>query len=423
MGFRRETQDPARSATSIRGGAGRQFGRSAFHLIRDEAGQAMVMTGIMLAVFFGILGLVVDFGFVMIERRKQQNAADSAALGVARLLAGSVGIDSGGNVNYVDQTDTTVMTLAQSLAGGNWPGSGATRGLTIEYLDCNGNLIRAAVAGASTLIPQTTCRVRATGTSSRSTFFIHVLNPSLASTTASARATARIAPTSAPTGRGGAWPITRWKNYPGSVPCWFDFFTPCVFWSNNGGSEDTSIGSWKEKLYPSRYSRFDCSGAPTAQLLTAFDPARQGQHCGNSGAQMDDMEYWLRYGFNGTIGLNDRIEVHPGGVNGTNLATAMRDYISASPEGSYPGWGNYRTVTVALWQVAEVYQSGSWQSWTTSTSHPPDRVTISDLRCFRFYYNYVNSSSVSGHYVSCYQNTAPGSGAPSGTANTVQMVE
>jgi hypothetical protein len=404
-------------------GAGRPACRRPFRPVGGEAGQVMVMAAFVLGVFFGILGLAIDLGFVMIERRMQQNAADAAALGVARLLAGTVGIDSSGNVNYVDQTDTTVMDLALGLAGGNWPGGGATRGLAIEYLDCGGTPIRAAVAGASTLVPQATCRVRATGASNRGTFFIHVLNPALSATTASAKATARIAPTGAPVARGGAWPITRWKNYPGTTPCWFDFDTPCVFWSNNGGSEDTSIGSWKEKLYPSRYSRFDCSGAPTAQLLTAFDPARPGQHCGNATAQMDDMESWLRDGFNGTIAVNDRVEVHPGGVNGTNLATAMQDYVEADPEGSYPGWGNYRTVTVALWQVGQVMQSGSWQAWTANTSHAPDRVTISDIRCFRFYRNYIDSSAVRGHYVSCYQTTPPQAGGPSGLANTVQMTD
>jgi len=32
-------------------------------------------------------------------------------------------------------------------------------------------------------------------------------------------------------------------------------------------------------------------------LLTAYDPARPGSHCGNSTQMLNDMEYWLRYGF------------------------------------------------------------------------------------------------------------------------------
>lgn len=390
-----------------------------------RAGQTMVMTGLILTVFFGMLALVVDLGFLMVQRRIQQNAADAAALGVAKLLASSVGIDSSGGIHFVDQSDATVMSLAQSLAAGNWPGLGVSRTITIEYLDCAGQPLRTATPGLGAEVPQQTCAVRATGASTTPSFFIRVLDPARSALSATARATARIAPTAPPSRRTGLWPITRWKNYPGSTPCWYSFTVPCVFWSNNGGAEDTSIGDWKEKVYLSRYSQFTCPRS-VPQLLAAFDPAREGSPCGSSQDTQQDMEYWFRYGFNGVIATGDRPEIHPGGVIGTNFANAMHAYINANPEGVHPAWGNYRTVTVSLWEQAEAWdsKSNSWKPWKPpSTSHPPDRVIISDLRCFRFYDNQVDSSEVRGHYVSCYETTPPQSGPPSGLANTVQLID
>lgn len=383
------------------------------------------MVALMMAVFFGILGLVVDLGFLMVHRRQQQNAADAAAMGVARLLAGSVGIDAGGAVNFVDQSDTTVTNRAQSLANGNWLGPASARSLTVEYLDCNGNVIRAASAGTNTAVPSSTCRVRATGSSTVNSFFIRAADPARTNSVASARATARIAPTSPPNGVSGLWPIARWIDHPtnGGV-CAYVYGVPCVFWSNNGGSEDTSIGSFKEKLFFSRYSQCVYFGPPTAQLITAWDPNRPGQECASSAVQQADMEYWFRNGFGGRISVGDRIEVTDPGVQGSNYATPMRDYVNAQPEGTRAGWGNYRTVRVILWEDADRWRNNppGFQNWPPGTAQPPDRIIVEEIRCFRFYEIFIDGSEVRGHFVSCYQDTPPQNGPPSGLANTVQMV-
>lgn len=47
---------------------------------KKERGQALVVIAIALIVLFGILGLVIDGGNAFLDRRKAQNAADSAAL-------------------------------------------------------------------------------------------------------------------------------------------------------------------------------------------------------------------------------------------------------------------------------------------------------------------------------------------------------
>src|SRR6185436_8978638 len=48
--------------------------------IQLEQGQALVMIAIALIVLVGILGLVIDGGNAFLDRRRAQNAADSAAL-------------------------------------------------------------------------------------------------------------------------------------------------------------------------------------------------------------------------------------------------------------------------------------------------------------------------------------------------------
>jgi hypothetical protein len=286
------------------------------------------------------------------------------------------------------------------------------------------------VAGASTAVPTNTCYVRATGVSTVNTLFLRAADPSRTSASTSATATARIAPTSPPAHTNGTWPITRWKNYPGRGTCAYVPDSTCVFWSNNGGSQDTSIGSWKEKVYLSKYSQFTCSGTAALQLLTP-DPSRLGNPCASSSVKQLDMEGWLRNGFFGSLSDGkdgtpaSRPEVDTSGVQGNNYADAMRDYIDANPESCSLGGvgGRCRVLQVILWEQAEKYVNGTWQPWPPSTSNPPDRIIISDIFCFKFYRNQINSSSVSGIYLSCYESTPPLSGPPSGVANTVQMVD
>ena len=400
--------------------------RSRAGYLAPRRGQARVLVAMMTSVLFGILALVVDLGYIMVQRRQQQNAVDAAAMGVVKQLAGAIGIDSSGAINFVDQSDSTVFSRAQTLASGNWSGTVASRALTLDYLNCTGAVIRTATAGASTLVPGTTCSVRATGTSTVNSFFIKVADPSKVSTAVSARATARIAPTSAPTSASGLWPLTRWLNHPtnGGV-CVYTFNVPCVFWSNNGGSQDTSLGSFKEKLFFSRESQCNFFGPPTLQLITAYDPARPGNPCGSSSQQQLDMEYWFRNGFGGTISIGNNIEATDTGNQGHNYSDQMREYINASPDGTHPSWGNYRTVHVGMWDVGEKWKNpaGPFQAVANSSLQARDRVRIADIRCFRFYVNQIDSSQANGHFVSCFQNTPPQNGPPSGLANTFQMTD
>jgi hypothetical protein len=409
-----------------------------------RSGQAMVITALMLGVFFGILGLVVDIGVVIIERRQQQNAVDSAAMGAARLLAGNVTIDTSGVIHYTEMTDAKVMTRAQTLASGNWIAGGVTsRTLALEYLNCSGTLLRAAVAGASTQVPDNTCRVRATGTSNFNTLFMRAARPGQTTSDASARATAAIVGANMTTSVAGPyWPITRqMDNANSGTNCEFatvdqtESLRLCQFWGNNGGTGDTSIGSYKEKIYLSQGSKFACPG-PTANNLGLYaDSSWIGSPCGSNSVQTADMAHWETYGFNpgnGGMPVGQTIEVDNSGVQGNNDASAMQTFVTNGGATSitHPTWGVYRDVHLIMWRVANggaQYWNGSgWSTWTTSTQghNTPDRITVNTIWCFRFYsiQSFANSSEVWGTHISCLGNE-PTSDVPSDVANTAKLVE
>src|SRR5262245_9490545 len=58
------------------------------HLWRAH-GQALVLVALAMPMFFGFVGLAVDGGKLLVERRSIQNAADAAALAAAQELPSS----------------------------------------------------------------------------------------------------------------------------------------------------------------------------------------------------------------------------------------------------------------------------------------------------------------------------------------------
>jgi hypothetical protein len=406
----------------------------------------MVITALMLGVFFGMLGLAVDIGVVIIERRQQQNAVDSAAMGAARLLAGNVTIDTSGVIHYTEMTDAKVMTRAQTLASGNWVAGGVTsRTLTLEYLNCSGTVLRSAVAGASTQVPDNTCRVRAAGTSNFNTLFMRAARPGQTTSSASAGATAAIAGTNANTVVSGSfWPITRQMDHPNSCVngvCNCEFATTsggtlqlCQFWGSNGGSGDTSIGSFKEKLYFSQGSQCSLQGPPALNLGPYADSSWLGSPCGSSSVRTADMAHWESNGFTpggGGIPVGQTIEVDSSGTQGNNDANAMQTFVTNGGLTSitHPTWGVYRDVYLIMWKQAnagaQVWNSPSWTTWAGSTQHPPDRVKVDTIWCFRFYatQSFATSSQVWGEHVSCLGDGPITSTTPSDVANTARLVE
>ena len=390
----------------------------------------MVMTALMVTVCFGMLALTVDIGFGLVQRRAAQNAADAAALAAAKLLAKSVDTDANGNVVWVDTNDSGVWSTSSPFFTANHVGGPLAPSFTtaLGYLDCNKASLGFSSSSASALVtgtrlasgasvPSATCYVRTTSQVQFGSFFGRVIGRQ--NLTANAQATSRIAPTSMPSGQ-GTWPITRWLNG-GAADCPFSDSSPCVFWANNGVSGSTAIGTFKELLDLSRYS-------PSTGLAQFASPSDYDHSWPGTSDKNNDMPHWLQYGWLGKMNIGDKVELF-GGDLGNNNASTMTTYIINHSQGtspSHPERGRYTTVVVYFWNSGETYNSHSntWSTWNSHGGGAPDRVTISDSRCFRFYENLVNSSSISGYYVSCLNTSGtPLAGGPSKYANTVQMAD
>jgi Flp pilus assembly protein TadG len=121
---------------------------------RPQRGQILILFAFALTAIVLVVGLVVDGGYALSQRRASQNAADFAALAGARVIAEEVG------GNTVDGTDTNVKTAISSTIatnGGapitfgapNGPVYVNTNGVTTGYVGvaANGRDIPAGTVG------------------------------------------------------------------------------------------------------------------------------------------------------------------------------------------------------------------------------------------------------------------------------------
>lgn len=148
---------------------------------RRERGQMLVLFAAGLALLCVGVGLVVDGGYALAQRRESQNAADFAALAGARIVAERIG------GNAVDGTDANVqaaITTTLSVNGGAAAAFGAPDGPV--YIDASG--AATGYVGSGT-IPATAVGVTVPATRSWSPFFLRAIG--ISQWSASARATAR----------------------------------------------------------------------------------------------------------------------------------------------------------------------------------------------------------------------------------------
>ena len=88
----------------------------------------VVSFALVLAAFMALLGLVVDMGGLLAQRRLNQNAADAAAYAAGALLAERVAdLDTSAGSVYFDVTDDEVFTRVRELAGLDPDDRAATR--------------------------------------------------------------------------------------------------------------------------------------------------------------------------------------------------------------------------------------------------------------------------------------------------------
>lgn len=96
------------------------------HSRRGERGQALVLVVVMLPLFLSVIGLAIDGGVALSERRLLQNLADGAA------RAGAMQLDEGA---YRQSSGTAVVL-----------DTGAARAAAVEYLGSRAEGLEASVA-------------------------------------------------------------------------------------------------------------------------------------------------------------------------------------------------------------------------------------------------------------------------------------
>lgn len=125
------------------------------HRRHDPKGQMIVVAALVLSLVVFAVGLVIDGGTGLSERRKAQNASDFASMAGARVVAQYVAGDT------VNGTDANVKAaIANEIAANG--GSPVTFGApdSPQYVSANGSLLGYVGAGS---IPGPTCTVDSTG--------------------------------------------------------------------------------------------------------------------------------------------------------------------------------------------------------------------------------------------------------------------
>lgn len=146
-----------------------------------QDGQIIVLFAGALIVIILAVGLVIDGGYALGQRRASQNASDFAALAGARIIAEHIG---GDNVNGTDANVQAAISTSISSNKGSSVTFGAPNGPV--YVDSNGANTGYVGGGA---IPAGTVGVRVVSSRNWSPFFIGVMGVS--NWTATADATAR----------------------------------------------------------------------------------------------------------------------------------------------------------------------------------------------------------------------------------------
>ncbi len=294
----------------------------------NESGQVLALFAITLTAIVMAVGLVVDGGNALNQRRTSQNAADFAALAGARIVAESIGGDT------VNGTDANVKSaISRSIAANG--GSTVTFGEGgPSYINSSGSTIGHVGNGS---IPAGAMGVRVTASRDFSTFFLGIVG--MNSMTADATATARGGfATGAPTG----------NLFPAGIAlAYFQTYPFCV--GDVGSSSDCD----PQHLTPGSLNvpggfgwlKFGCSGYGLGQV----PPANIGG-CSDSKVFLQD-------------------EIGPP-ANSFGCCTAVGLSGSADLIGSLPGnkasadcsyyIDNKVTVTVPVWDYAGGTGSNAW---------------------------------------------------------------
>lgn len=294
-------------------------------MARAEEGQAIIIVALSALVLFGVLALVIDFGYGLTQRRVMVNAAESAALGAGKLLATHVRL-VGGEIHFTVNSDV-VLKEAGDFANANrsFVAPAPNYKLDLWYGNETAPTTGIWTQAVKTIPPQSvplgTVYVRTSSDVKYRSFIAGVLGfPQMeAAGTARVRLSGSDSPLSTP-----IWPMVRHYN-----PADFNTTTcadpctnlqPVTFWSPQ--APDMVYGSMKGLADFSRYSTSEPGHVP--QLITGWDnrystptayksPDMGGTGCGSQGwnsagstSTSDNKQCsvpnWFFYGFGGETG-------------------------------------------------------------------------------------------------------------------------
>ena len=352
--------------------------------LRDDTGQALIAVALAMVVLLGAIGLGLDWGLAVAQRRTAQNAADAAAMGAARWLATSV-VLSGGSIAFaIDQEQVYCYAKAYAdAAQANFTPPGASTSFTLEYGDgasptnWTTSATSACPTGSTgTTVPAGTVYVRATGaTTYRSTIAAVFGMPQI---TADARAKARLTGTIVADGL-TVWPMIRHYDPAdfdlGSCkkpPCDPTALPPIMFWSSSGALSDMVYGNFKGLIDPSIWSTRYPVSSQVPQLLTDWDrtgsvmagTSPKPDMSGNCGGAWDthgdsdpanndkqcSITNWFYYPFGGQLSLTTDWATAPAGQEAPADIGARASGVCS---GSVPG-------LVAPSCIAGAHSQGDW---------------------------------------------------------------
>ena len=258
---------------------------------RTRKGQTVVIVALCLLALVAFVGLAVDGGSTLLQRRTMQNAADAGALaaiqvmqegGVAVTCVNSSGTATTCHPTYLVTSHDVVAKAGQFVAAnaGGTTGSATPTALVEYHLmagapGCASGCYQAAVDSSTQTVPDWADGVRVTASIQNPTTFARAVNIS-------------TIPVSAPAAT-RCMPPARWRRIP-APPCLSTRFRPALeeemltsgndrlhayqFWT----SQPDFNGSWKDTLSFRHYSfnNYRANGAAdyNTQLLTGFDTRR-----------------------------------------------------------------------------------------------------------------------------------------------------
>ena len=299
---------------------------------RRPRGQMIVLFALVLSVIVVSVGLVIDGGNALVQRRGSQNASDFAALAGARVIAEFI---DGDTTNGTDANVRTAVTNAILTNGGLAVTFSAPNGP--RYIDANGGLLGYVGTGA---IPPTAVGVKVGTQRTWTPYFLGIIGAS--NWTASSEATAKGGYSLAGPPPGSLFPVGVSLSFVQTYP-----------FCSGPVSTNPSDACYPQQLTPGNLNvpggfgwlKFGCDGYGLGQV----PPANIGG-CGNDRPFLDEEIGPPSKSFGcctatGVAGSLDQIGSLPG-----NKVSADCSY-----------WiDNEVTVTVPIWDTAGGSGSNAW---------------------------------------------------------------